>query len=177
MVLGTPELVVILVLVLVLFGPQKLPELARAIGQAVGEYNKAKREFEGEINKVKSEIEKEAREINADVMVEESRRNSAEIRKIARGMGIPTEGKDDATLLKEIESRVTKRPTAGYAGPKAPPGFRKPFTKPAKASPSAKRKLVASKPTRPTKPTKTKSTKPRSKATGIKPAKTSKRSS
>jgi sec-independent protein translocase protein TatA len=38
-VLGTPELMIILVVVLVLFGGAKLPELARSLGQA-------KREFE-----------------------------------------------------------------------------------------------------------------------------------
>jgi sec-independent protein translocase protein TatA len=36
--IGTGELVLILVIILVLFGPKKLPELARAVGQSVREY-------------------------------------------------------------------------------------------------------------------------------------------
>lgn len=42
---GGQELLVILVVALILFGPKKLPELARSFGQAVAEFNKAKNEF------------------------------------------------------------------------------------------------------------------------------------
>ncbi len=107
--LGSSELVVILVLALIFFGPQKLPELARALGQAAGEYHKATREFEQQTKKVTDEIQKEARDLNKDVMVTESRQNSAEIKKISRSLGISTEGKDDAQLLKDIDVRVGKK--------------------------------------------------------------------
>lgn len=117
--IGTPEMVVILVLAVLLFGPQKLPELARAIGKAVGEYNKAVRDFEQEADKVKSEVMKEAQSINKDVVVEESRRNSAEIRKIARTLGIPTENRDDAALLKDIDERMAKNKAASAPPAKA----------------------------------------------------------
>ncbi|MEE9594072.1 MAG: twin-arginine translocase TatA/TatE family subunit [Candidatus Hydrothermarchaeales archaeon] len=136
MVFGTPEVVVILVLALVLFGPQKLPELARAIGKAVGEYNKAKGEFEKEVHKAKSDIEKETKVINTDVMVKESRQNSAEIRKIARGMGIATEAKDDSALLKEIDVRVKKKPGLSKEPTRAGPGLtKKPTASVARARP------------------------------------------
>ncbi len=36
--LGTTEVVVIIAIGLILFGPKKLPEMARSIGRAVGEY-------------------------------------------------------------------------------------------------------------------------------------------
>lgn len=38
--IGTQELVLILVVVLLLFGGKKLPELSRSIGQAVNEFKK-----------------------------------------------------------------------------------------------------------------------------------------
>jgi TatA/E family protein of Tat protein translocase len=45
---GGQELVAILIVALILFGPQKLPELARSFGKAVAEFNKAKNEFSRE---------------------------------------------------------------------------------------------------------------------------------
>ena len=39
--IGYTELIVILIAALFLFGPQKLPELARSLGSAVGEFKKA----------------------------------------------------------------------------------------------------------------------------------------
>ncbi|GAG46327.1 unnamed protein product, partial [marine sediment metagenome] len=44
--LGGPEMIVIFVLVLLLFGAKKLPELARGMGKSMGEFRKAKEEFE-----------------------------------------------------------------------------------------------------------------------------------
>ncbi len=56
--LAGPDLIVILLIVLVLFGAKKLPELARGMGQAVKEFQKAKDEFSDELHKAgKSEPE------------------------------------------------------------------------------------------------------------------------
>jgi sec-independent protein translocase protein TatA len=49
--LAGPDLLIILLIVLVLFGAKKLPELARGMGQAVKEFQKAKDEFTHELNK------------------------------------------------------------------------------------------------------------------------------
>ena len=38
--IGWPEIIIILVIILILFGPKKLPELARSIGDSVREYRK-----------------------------------------------------------------------------------------------------------------------------------------
>lgn len=47
---GSMELLVILLVVLLLFGPKKLPELAKGMGEAVREFKKGQREFEDTIN-------------------------------------------------------------------------------------------------------------------------------
>ena len=44
--LGYQELLIILVIVLLLFGAQKLPELARSLGRSTGEFKKAQAELE-----------------------------------------------------------------------------------------------------------------------------------
>ena len=44
--IGTPELIVILVLLVILFGGKKLPELARGLGKAGRELKDAKKDME-----------------------------------------------------------------------------------------------------------------------------------
>jgi len=48
--LGGPDLIIILLIILVLFGAKKLPELARGMGSAIKEFQKAKDEFTDELH-------------------------------------------------------------------------------------------------------------------------------
>jgi sec-independent protein translocase protein TatA len=48
--LAGPDLIVILLIILVLFGAKKLPELARGMGSAIKEFQKAKDEFTDELH-------------------------------------------------------------------------------------------------------------------------------
>lgn len=57
-VLGTNEIIIILVIVLLLFGGRKIPELMRGLGKGVREFNDAK-------NNVKREIEESASDKNS----------------------------------------------------------------------------------------------------------------
>jgi TatA/E family protein of Tat protein translocase len=43
--LGTTELLVILVVALILFGPRRLPQLSRSLGKSLGEFKRASEEF------------------------------------------------------------------------------------------------------------------------------------
>lgn len=43
--LGLPEVLIILVVVLLIFGPKKLPELAKGLGQSVREFRKGMKEM------------------------------------------------------------------------------------------------------------------------------------
>jgi sec-independent protein translocase protein TatA len=54
---GWPEILFILVLVLLLFGAKKLPELARGLGQSLNEFKKARDEFEREVHKSAADLE------------------------------------------------------------------------------------------------------------------------
>jgi sec-independent protein translocase protein TatA len=53
--LGGMDLIWILLLILLLFGAKKLPELARGMGQAIKEFQKAKDEFTDELHKAGKE--------------------------------------------------------------------------------------------------------------------------
>ena len=48
--------IVILLMVLLLFGAKKLPELARGIGKSMGEFKKAREDFEREITTAATEV-------------------------------------------------------------------------------------------------------------------------
>lgn len=59
--IGSSEVIVILIIALLLFGPKKLPELTKSLGRAVAEYHKAVRDFEREVEKAKDKAVKETR--------------------------------------------------------------------------------------------------------------------
>ena len=48
--IGMPELIVILVIALVVFGPQKLPELAKSLGKGLAEFKRAADGFKQSID-------------------------------------------------------------------------------------------------------------------------------
>jgi sec-independent protein translocase protein TatA len=64
--IGMPELVIILVIALIIFGPRKLPELGRSLGKSIGEFKKAS-------NELRSTLEEEIR-------IEETRDSRAAMR-------------------------------------------------------------------------------------------------
>jgi sec-independent protein translocase protein TatB len=87
--LGTTELLVILVVALVLFGPRKLPQLSRSLGKSLGEFKRASEEFkqtwerEVAIESVEKERETEQSMLPPD--------NSILGPTVGRGMSAPVE--------------------------------------------------------------------------------------
>jgi sec-independent protein translocase protein TatA len=57
--LGTPEIILILLVVLLLFGGKKIPELMRGLGRGIREFNDAKGKVQNEIKKGMDETPKE----------------------------------------------------------------------------------------------------------------------
>ncbi len=96
MFLGVQELIPIIIIILLLFGASKIPELARSLGRGVAEFKKAQREAEMELR----ELEKDLK------MSKEEKRKKLE--KIARDLGINPEGKSDEELLEEINKALPK---------------------------------------------------------------------
>jgi sec-independent protein translocase protein TatA len=68
--LGIPELVVIFVLALVLFGPRKLPELGRTLGKALAEFRKASANMRTAVETEMRELERHANEIETKALEE-----------------------------------------------------------------------------------------------------------
>src|ERR1700746_2183700 len=68
--LSIPHMIVIFVVVLVVFGPQKLPELARGLGRLMAEFRKASLDF-------RTAFEEEMRDLERQALLAE-RRKAAE---------------------------------------------------------------------------------------------------
>jgi sec-independent protein translocase protein TatB len=57
---SVPHMIIIFVVVLIVFGPQKLPELARGLGKLMAEFRKASADFKGAFEQEMREMERQA---------------------------------------------------------------------------------------------------------------------
>ena len=87
--IGMPELIIILVIALIIFGPRKLPELGRSLGKSIGEFKKAS-------NELRSTLEEEIR-------VEEQRERQTQTAAAAPPSATPPPADDT----------VSRRPSTG----------------------------------------------------------------
>ena len=82
--LGGWELLLLILIAIILFGPQKIPQLAKAVGEAVREFRKAS-------SGVYEEEKKKTPEDYKELILE-----------LARKMNIETKGKDIREIMKEV---------------------------------------------------------------------------
>jgi len=65
--LGLPEIVIILVVALLIFGPKKLPEIGRSLGKTIRSFQEASKEFETEFKKEIDNSKDESVKMNAQL--------------------------------------------------------------------------------------------------------------
>jgi len=65
--IGIPEMALIFIVALVVLGPEKLPEIARALGKGYSEFMRSMRDVRQSFDSVTSELEKETRVIRDPV--------------------------------------------------------------------------------------------------------------
>jgi TatA/E family protein of Tat protein translocase len=83
--LSIPHMIVVFIVVLVVFGPQKLPELARSLGKLMAEFRKASGDF-------KSAFEEEMRDLERQARIAELKKQAAEATAATReALKIPTD--------------------------------------------------------------------------------------
>jgi len=87
--LGLPELIVIFVIALVVFGPKKLPDLGKSVGRAMAEFKKAQQEFQESVQAEMKEVEKTT--------------NLQEVKELAGGELKAYEGADAGTAVVQQE--------------------------------------------------------------------------
>ena len=64
--IGLPEMALILVIALLVFGPKKLPEIGRSLGKAIRGFQDASKEFESEFKREAQQLE-ESVKMNAQL--------------------------------------------------------------------------------------------------------------
>ena len=104
--MGMPELILILAIALIVIGPKKLPDLAKSLGRAIGEFKNATREFKDAMD-VKDEdktIKKPFEDLKTSV--KESIESKLEDASKNSFSSIP---KDSAAEKTEKETDSTKR--------------------------------------------------------------------
>ena len=99
MAFGPLEIVLIVLVIIVLFGASKIPELARSLGKATGEFKKGKQDLENEL----SDIDKPIKESKYT-----TENPTSKIKTMAKDLGIDTAGKTDDQLLDEIQKKMIK---------------------------------------------------------------------
>jgi TatA/E family protein of Tat protein translocase len=117
--LSIPHMIVVFIVVLVVFGPQKLPELAKGLGKLMAEFRKASTDF-------KSAFEEEMRDLERQALQAE-RKKAAEAA-AASAVAEPTRtatlaapsGADTASTEIQVERRETEAPAISPAPESVP---------------------------------------------------------
>jgi len=102
--IGMPELIIIMVIALIVIGPQKLPDLAKSLGKGLAEFKKATEDFKQSIDtETRSTEEKEhlAKLAEAKALAEAERlKETEELRAKVEGVPPPADLKLTAAELK-----------------------------------------------------------------------------
>ena len=111
--IGMPELVVVLVLALVVVGPQQLPVMMRKVGQIMAQARAMAREFQNSFEEIGRETElaelrKEIEALKKSNPIEEIRGEMNRIGQDARDV--------ENTIRKDVESSGTKSPAKPASG-------------------------------------------------------------
>ncbi len=91
------DLILVLAVALLLFGANKLPEMARSLGKATGEFKKAQLESENELRQI----------------TKPPGDQDAKIRNLAIDMGINVENKTSEQLMDEIRLKIKSSASSG----------------------------------------------------------------
>jgi len=95
-IMGSEWIIIIFVALVVLLGTNRLPDVAKKIGRAVGEYNKTKNQFQNNIKDFSTNIE-----ISGPVQNERQK-----LEMIAKSLGINFANKTDVELREIISSKI-----------------------------------------------------------------------
>jgi sec-independent protein translocase protein TatB len=101
--LGMPELMLIMFLALLLFGPKKLPEIGKQVGKALGEFKRAS-------NDLKRTIEDEMEKAGSGLKIDDPPKTEPERAEPAKIEAAPAVAPADGTVARPSETTKTPAP-------------------------------------------------------------------
>ena len=101
--LGSTEILLIFVAIILLFGASKLPDLARSMGRSMGEFKRGQVEVEKELQAFKAEPAQPVQPY-AKEQVELTR-----VQRMAKNLNLEIAGKSEDQLLAEIEKKLAEQ--------------------------------------------------------------------
>ncbi|MFY9299651.1 MAG: twin-arginine translocase TatA/TatE family subunit [Candidatus Nitrosotenuis sp.] len=96
-ILGSEWIIIVFVALLALLGTNRLPEVTKKLGRAVGEYNKSK-------NAIQSQLSGLSQNLNVTAPVQNERQK---LEFMAKSIGVDSAGKTDEELKKIIASKMS----------------------------------------------------------------------
>ncbi|HTY92071.1 MAG TPA: twin-arginine translocase TatA/TatE family subunit [Methanocella sp.] len=102
--IGPTEILLIFIVIVLLFGATKLPELARSMGQSMGEFKVGQMEAEKRYENMKNQVNQPAQSAD-DIALTRAQR-------MAKNLNIDIKGKSDEQLLAEIEKKLAEQEVA-----------------------------------------------------------------
>ena len=95
---GSEWLIVIVIVVVLIFGANKIPDLAKSLGRASGEFQKGKVEADLEVQKMKAAAGTPQAQPSGDA--------HQRLVKAAGELGVPTEGRTDADIQADVKKAM-----------------------------------------------------------------------
>ncbi len=75
---GPGELIIVLIIALVIFGPGKLPEIGSAVGKSIGEFRKATKEIQQDVTDPIKEVRQPFEDMKAAVTLQDPQKKAEE---------------------------------------------------------------------------------------------------
>lgn len=113
--LSVPHLVIIFLVALIVFGPEKLPELARTFGRAMSEFKRATGDF-------RAGFEEHMRELEREATIREAQKKAAEEENKILPPPAASDMADPASVTSESEAASPTLSTDQVSVPETVPG-------------------------------------------------------
>jgi len=90
-------IIIVLIIIFLIWGPSKIPELARSLGRAKKEFEKAVKEAEEVKERALSSVDVQALKNDVEMLID-----------VAKKLGIPTEGRTKAEIYNDVMAKLGK---------------------------------------------------------------------